>query len=293
MKKLKYILLSIVTIGLFSCSEDDSYSIAYVDDEEKIELVGSLSITNANAFGNSEVEINYTLPQGFNRPTILEVTLVSTFGNVFEFNPNLQKVYIDVPIQATSGSGTFTMPSFDNEAPYNGLSGFLSASITGIALEQPEMGFIEDPYVMTSDPVMVNLFEFHDPYMNSVDQTLMVSLDWEGPYNLNDLDLYIFDNPFTAVFESSESGSRFEGDFFNNPANESHPDGDYIIETAIWTSADDVTPIPIRIVLTHPDGTQEIYEAAVDPAVGFIDSVGFTKTTDGDGNAMYETYSLL
>ncbi|RED50039.1 hypothetical protein [Seonamhaeicola aphaedonensis] len=304
---IKYIILLIVSLGLFSCSEDDSYSIAYVDDEIKVELVGSIAISATEAFDGDDVEFTYTLPQSFDVESTLEVTATSLF-NAFSQTPNMERFKITIPAGTTTGTATFVMPNFDNEAPFSGISEFLSVSITGIALKQPpredEDGVkidpyipVDDPYTMTSAPVILTLLQTNlaSPlYMAPADNTLKLSLDWEGPYDLNDLDLYVFDNPFTALFESSESGDRFEGDFFNNPANEDYPDGDYIVEVAIWDPNGLVTaPISYKLVLTLPDGNRDIYEGTVDPAVGYVDPVGFTQTTDGSGNRTFTTYSLL
>ncbi|WP_370477908.1 hypothetical protein [Tamlana flava] len=303
MKKLIYITFSILTIGLFSCSEDDSYSIAYVDTEVKTPLTGTLTFATSSAFGNTNVDYTINIPQSFEVASVVELTLTSTY-EVLKVNTNIEKVYDTIPAGATTKMGSFVMPSFDAEAPFYGLSSFLTVEISGIALVQPpkedEDGKpiepyvpVDDPYTMTSEATDVTLLEYHDPYMAPNPKTLMISLDWEGPYGggENDIDLYVLDAAFTTLYESSESGSRFEGDFFNNPANENHPDGDYVIEIGVWTAVSDA-PIAYRLVLTHPDGTRDIFEGTVDPAVGYVDPVGFTKTTDGSGNVTYVTTAL-
>lgn len=311
MKKIIYISLSILTFGLFSCSDDDSYSIAYVDDEVKTPLVGSITLNRTSAAPGTMVSFNYTLPQSFDVESTIEISATTSY-DLLAIKAITEKSYVKVPAGQTTGTGMFKMPGPSDFAPgvYAGISNHTTASITGIALTQPpredEDGIaidpyipLDDPFTMTSESVSLTGLDVHDPFMfpNLDDDdeplpTLMVSLDWEGPWDLNDLDMYIFDDPFTNVFEVAESGSRFEGDFFNNPANESHPDGDYIVEVAIWTSADS-NPIPCRLTLTHPDGSADVFEYSVDPAVGFIDAVGFTKSTDGSGNVTYTTYSLL
>lgn len=310
MKNIKYIILSILSIGLFSCGDDD-YSIAYVDNEVKTALVGSMSLNRTSAGPGTLVSFNYTLPQAFDFESTLEITAISTY-EVLELEASIEKSYVTVPAGQTTGTGWFKMSGESDFASgdYFGVSSHTSVSITGIAITQPDREDedgnevdpyipIDDPFTMTSESLTVTALDVHDPYMfpNLDDDdnplpTLMVSLDWEGPYGSgeNDLDLYIFSD--AGLFESSESGSRFEGDFFNNPANEDHPDGDYIVEVAIWTSVS-TDPIPYRITLTHPNGRADVYEGTVDPAVGYIDPVGFTKTTDAEGEITYETYSLL
>lgn len=311
MKKLIYIALSALVFGFFSCSEDDSYSIAYVDDEVKTALVGTISSSVTAAAPGTMVTFDYTLPQSFDVESTIEISAFSSF-DVLAINALTEKSYVTVPAGQTTGTGRFKMPSIPDfeSGDYFGAAGYATVAISGIALTQPpredEDGIaidpyipLDDPFTMTSESIAIAGLDVHDPFMfpNLDDDdnplpTLMLSLDWLGPWDANDLDLYVLDAAFTTVFESSESGSRFEGDFFNNPANESHPDGDYVLEIGIWTSVD-ATPIPWRLTLTHPDGKADVYEGTVDPAVGFVDPVGFTKTTDGSGNVTYETYSLL
>lgn len=291
-KSIKYFTLSIATIAVFSCGNDD-HSITYVDNEVKTDLIGTISLSSSTgASPGTMVSFNYTIPQGFEVESTLEITSKSSYS-AFDATPYTTKNFLTVPAGVTSGSGQFEMAgaTSDVSGEYNGIPEYASVSITGIALTQPEDGEIDDPYVMTSDEVSVVGFDFHNPFMIGRDDTLMLSLDWLGPYNQNDLDLYVFDDPFTGVFESSESGSRFEGDFFNNPANELHPDGEYIFRVGIYNSVD-ANPIPFRLVLTHPNMKTDVYEGTVDPSIGFIDPVGFTKSTDSEGVITFETYAL-
>ncbi|MEL0454825.1 hypothetical protein WJN01_01195 [Flavobacteriaceae bacterium SZ-1-7] len=302
MKKIIYITFSILTIGLFSCSEDDSYSIAYVDNEQKVALTGTLTITNPSTtiYTGDAISFIVEVPQAFEVDAKVEVTFKSSY-NELALTSNIDKVYVTIPKGTTSLSGTYDASSFGNDIPFLGVADFLTANITGIALVQPpkedEEGNpinpyvpVDDPYTMTSEAVNFQ-FIAGTSWTVPTDKTLMVSLDWQGPYSENDIDLYIIDSGFTTLYESSESGSRFEGDFFNNPANENHPDGDYVVEIGVYTSVDD-SPIPYQLTFTHPDGTREVFEGTVDPTIGYVDPVGFTKTTDGEGNVTYDIYAL-
>lgn len=291
MKNIKYIILLILCVGLFSCSGDDTFTRAYVDNEVKTELVGTLSVNTVAAAAGTMVSFDYTLPQSFDVESTLEVTATSTYS-AFEFDPNTTTTYITIPAGTTSGTDLFEMPgSHDDTGGFYGISEHATVSLTGIALTQPETDKIDDPYTLSSESTTINSLDFHDGYMLANTNTLLVSLDWLGPWDLNDFDLYIFDDPFTAIYESAETGSRFEGDYFNNPGNEEHPDGDYIVEIAIWT-VDGTDPVPWRLVFTRDDGSQEIFEGTVDPAVGFIDPIKITQVTDGDGNRTYTLTEL-
>ncbi len=293
MKNIKYIILTIICIGAFSC-EDDTFTRAYVDKEVKTPLTGTITIDSplTTIFSADEVEATITLPQSFSVESTVEITITSSFVDAFAFDPYEGKSYITVPAGATSASGSFEIPDFGQEIPYGGAP--LTVTLTGVALTQPEDGTkVDDPYTLTSDPVTINLLQTNiasSGYLSPGENVLKLSLDWEGPYDLNDLDLYVYNSDFSKVFETSESGDRFEGDFFNNPANEEYPDGDYIIEVAKWTSASDA-PIPIQLTLTKPDGNRVVFENSVDPTIGYID-FGLTQTTDGEGNRTFTLYEL-
>ena len=291
MKNIKYIILTIICITAFSCG-DDTFTRVFVDDEVKAPLTGTITLDTPNLFGSQAVNYTVTIPQSFAVESVVETTITS-YVNAFEFNPFEEKVYDTIPAGSTTISSSFEMPDFDAEAPFEGIAEFASISLTGVALVQPDpddivnIGPVDDPYTLTSEPVILNLFA-DNPWIRSEPPTLLYSIDWVGPYDLNDLDLYLYNDDFSETFETSESGDRFEGDFINNPANEDYPDGDYIVEIAIWTSVDD-TPIPYRLVFSYPDGTIETYEGTVDPAVGFVDPVIVTITTDAEGNKIYST----
>ena len=289
MKNITYIILSVICFGTFSCG-DDTFTRAYVDNEDKIALTGALTITNQSTtiFGLDDINFNITIPQTFEVDSKVEV-LLQSFYTAFEFNPNIAKTFVTIPAGATTASGSITMEEFGTEAPFSGISEFSSISITGIALVQPEEGKVDDPYTMTSEPVLMKLLA-HNSWTGTNEGTLLYSIDWQGPYGSdeNDLDLYLYNDDFSEAFETSESGDRFEGDFINNPDNEDYPDGNYIVEIAIWTHVDD-NPIPYRLVFSYEDGTKEIYEGTVDPEAGFVNPVVVTISTDTDGNKVYST----
>lgn len=289
MKNIKLLLLFILSIAITSCSDDDD-SRTFVDSEVKTSLVGTITTNRTMAAPGTTVNFTYTLPQSFSVESTLEVKAVSNVslnGSAFE-----TVTFITVPAGQTTGVGSITMPgSSDNLHGFDGLANHSTITMTGIALTQPEDGSIADPYVITSEPLVLSAFDLNAPFMTANESTLLLSLDWAGPYaSGNDVDLYVI-NSANANIESSETGDRFEGDFFNNPANENHPDGDYRVVISIWTSVDD-TPIPWRLVLTHPDSTVDVYEGTVDPADGSTIPVGLTKTTDSSGNVTYTTYTL-
>jgi hypothetical protein len=289
MKKITYLFIAF-SIIFTSCGDDD-YSIAYVDDEVKTDLVGTVSVSTSSAFNGEAVEVTYSLPQSFTVESTLEVEIKSTLLTL-PVSPNIERLLITVPAGTTTGTESFSMPNFDNVAPFNGIAEFLSVSLTGIALTQPETGSIADPFTMSSDSSPIDLFQANGSLLRPRFNVLMMSLDWEGPYGggENDFDLAAYDAGFTIRYENSASGSRFEGDFFNNPANEDHPDGDYIFEISSWTTVS-ADPVPYRLHLTHPDGTADVYEGNLDPAIGYVE-FAVSQTTDGDGVRTFTTAAI-
>ena len=63
MKNIKYLLFSVLIV-LSSCG-DDSYSIEYIDTEEKTAVTGSLSLSRDKVAPNTMVTATVTLDQTF------------------------------------------------------------------------------------------------------------------------------------------------------------------------------------------------------------------------------------
>ena len=78
-KSIKYFTLSIATIAVFSCGNDD-HSITYVDNEVKTDLIGTISLSSSTgASPGTMVSFNYTIPQGFEVESTLEITSKSSY----------------------------------------------------------------------------------------------------------------------------------------------------------------------------------------------------------------------
>lgn len=302
MKHIKNILFVVIaTIGLLSC-EDDSFSRAFVDDEVKIPLSGTLTINKSERSIFSEEDIDYTisLPQSFNVESTIEITATTTF-NTFAFDPFNQKIFVTLPADSSSIDGSFNLSDLGAEIPFLGVP--ISVSLTGIALTQPDREDedgkpidpftpIDDPYTLTSKSVTLNILESNS-WSGTNEDALQYSIDWQGPYaaDQNDLDIYLYpEDPNADPIETSESSNRFEGDDLINSDEDAesdfYADGKYFIEIAIWTSVDD-TPIPYRLAFSNQDGTREIFEGIVDPAIGYIRPVALTIATNAEGEKVY------
>lgn len=297
MKTNKYIIIAISFLAIMSCADDD-FSRAYVDNEVKTDLVGTIQLDRTQAAQTTLIGFTVTLPQSFTTEANVQVTANKQVHGAFASYDETVTTVV-VPAGATTASGLIAMPGSTSEtSDWGGISDYAEIAITGLALTQPEDGSVADPYVMTSEPVSVTALTRHSSWMGPNTNTLKVLFDWEGPYGERDFDLYMYNVDTGVYYESSTSGSRFEGDWFSNPGNENHPDGNYAVEIDIpdpwYTGSGDV---PYFIHLTHPDGSVDFYPGTIlnsETLIGtYFDVVYFTKTTDGDGNSTYTTSSAL
>jgi hypothetical protein len=279
MRKIKYNILALSLLAAaFSCSDDD-FSREYVDNEVKNELVGSLTMATNLVSPGSQVKFNFTLPQSFDVESTVEVRATSTFS---EFpNPLTEVVLVTVAAGSTTGEGSIVMPgSIGDLVPdYFGIPDYTTVFIDGIALDSSE-----DPFTLTSNEVIINSQDANVPYHETRDQVLMASLDWAGPYDENDLDLIIVDASGNII-ESSFSGTRFEGDFFNNPNNEAHPDGDYDVLVDVYAIGTGAT-VAWQLQLTEDSGVATHFSGEA-TETGTLVVTSFNKSTDADGNAVY------
>ena len=279
MKNLKLLLLFLPAVVLTSCGNDD-YSEAYVDTEAKVNLVATLEAGRTMAVAGTYIDYTVTMPQSFAVEATVTVRATSVDGSTY----TLSKVV--VPAGSTTVSGRVKMPAFNgNPGRYEGTSNAATMEVDGVALAEGN-----DPFTLTSNAISLTLI---DPtgWDGNADQVLKVALDWSGPYGYNinnNLNLWIYDADLAYWFEVSTSTSRFEGDWFNNPANENHPDGDYQIYIRIWDAAG---VVDYNLQLTHPSGTVDFYEGDLVAEDIYIIPVGFTKTTV-DGVSSYVTYAF-
>jgi len=298
MKNIKYIILSLTLLIVTSCGDDD-FSIAYVDDEVKTALVGTLQLDRTIAAPSTQIGFSVTIPQSFTAESKVQVTAkrqISVVSNSFA-----QIIAtVTIPAGATTGTGVIEMPGNTGDtSDWNGIADYAEIAITGLALTQPENGSIDDPFVMTSEPISVTALQYNASWMAPATSTLKVIMDWEGPYDTRNFSLYMWntDDGFYYEGSTSSSGARFRGDFFNNPANEVHPDGNYAVEIDVPASYAGTGDVPYYIQLVHPDGTTDFYPGTLlnseSLAGTFFDVVYFTKTTDGDGNVTFTSSSAL
>lgn len=275
MKNLNLLFLLIPAMFLTSCGEDD-YSEAYVDTEAKTNLVATLEVNRTKAAAGTQIDAMVTLPQAFDVASTVTVRAINSNSGDYTVGT------ISFEAGQTMASGAIMMPAnIASPGTFYGTDASANIMVTGVALAEGN-----DPFTLTSNAISLTLIDSNS-WNGNADQVLKVALDWSGPYGDNDIDLYILDLDFNT-YESSASGSRFEGDWFNNPANENHPDGDYLLLIDIWSAAG---VVDYNLQLTHPSGTVDMYEGDLVAEDGYIIPVGFTKTTV-DGVSSYVTYAF-
>ena len=279
MKNSIYIYALLASFLIISCGDDD-YSIAYEDLEVKTPLTADLQLSRDVAAPTTRLDFTVTLPQSFSTDATLEVTVLTP-----DFNT--ARASLDVPAGETTVSGFLTMPGSGTITnSFFGIEGFYSIQVTGLALVQPEEGMIDDPFTLSSEELRVDLIDYNSDYMAARETSLDVLLDWQGPWDVNDLDMYIVNMDTGELYENAESGSRYEGDLFNN----THPDGTYAVAVSFYSvSGEDIA---YNFNFTYPNGEVEFYEGVfTSPAAGdYLPEVMYiTKSTDVNGNAVYTT----
>lgn len=279
MKNLNLLFLLIPAMFLTSCGEDD-YSEAYVDTEAKTNLVATLEVNRTKAAAGTQIDAMVTLPQAFDVASTVTVRAINSNNGDYTVGT------VSFEAGQTMASGAIMMPAnIASPGEFYGWAAVANIMVTGVALAEGN-----DPFTLTSNAVSLTLIDSND-WNGNADQVLKVALDWSGPYgnNINNnLNLWIYDADLVDWFEYSTTTSRFEGDWFNNPANENHPDGDYLVLIDIWSA---VGVVDYNLQLTHPSGTVDMYEGDLVEEDWYIIPVGFTKTTV-DGVSSYVTYAF-
>lgn len=290
MKTYKYSIIAMAILSMMSCG-DDEFSREYQDTEAKTELVGTLTPSRTKATAGSLIAFSVTIPQSFDTDASVEVSAIAGLSDL-EVNQSVSKAYVTIAAGETTGTGSIAMPgSTALAADFFGIADYAKMSISGIALAEGD-----DPYVMTSDATLLTFLQTNGSYNAAypvdyagdggedypgwndgvVEPWLSISLDWADSDNV-DLDMYVLDSTNTT-YESSLSGSRFEGDFFNGNW---FPDGEYGIYIAAYYNTG---AVDYMFTATDQNGTVTQIESSID-ANGFIGTI--TKLGGESNNITY------
>lgn len=289
MKIFKYILLLAAFVAV-SCGDDD-YSVEYIDTEVKTSVTGTISPSRTKIAPTTQLEFTVTLDQTFTYDAEITVAITETCNSLGLLATDSSAV-ATLTAGSDTATGVITVPDLSNEdtvGGWVGLSNCTALTVTGIALyevlaDDSTSYDVDDPYVIENISTPLNLTDLQGSWMEAQEDagSLQICLDWEGPYSSNDIDLFVYDAALTAAYERSESGSRWEGDWFNNSGNEAHPDGDYVVYVSPYTMATASTDAALHF--THPDGTVDYIEFAI---TGNMFAADITLSTDADGVKSY------
>jgi len=287
MKNTQNIILSILSIIICSCEKSD-YSEAYVDSEKKIDLTASIEVSRSKAVAGSYVDFVVTMPQTFDTNGVLTVRLSNTTNEQY----NIAKINI-IPGQS-SIEGSIKMLS-NTSAPkkFEGTSNSAYLQVDGIQLYK-EFAVIDDPYRMTSNKQYITLLDGSGAYDNAyccdydgdgnLEPWLSINLDWEGPYDVNDLDLFVVYED-GETYEDSQTGNRFEGDYFNGNW---FPDGEYNIVVSPYKMGKE--EIYARFTATDHNNKTTLFETKVSKNGG-NQTIG--KIIKSGGDSLEITYNIL
>ncbi len=289
MKIFKYLLLLAAFVAI-SCGDDD-YSVEYIDTEVKTPVSGTITSSRTKVASTTQLSFIVNLDQTFTYDAAITVAITETCNSLSFLSANSSTV-VTLTAGSTTATGSITVPALSNEdtvGGWVGLSNCTALTVTGIALyETVDVAGtsydVDDPFIIENISTPLVLTDLQGSWMEAQPDagSLQICLDWEGPYSDNDIDLYVYNAALTKAYESSESGSRWEGDWFNNSGNENHPDGDYVVYVSPYSMATASTDAALHF--THPDGTVDYIEFAV---TGNMFAADITLSTDANGVKSY------
>ena len=287
MKKL--ILLFITTVFILACENDD-YSIEYIDDEVKQDFAVTLTMRD-RVVPETYVNFTVTIESALSVDAVVTVANINDCGNPLSHLAESSTGTATIKAGDTSGTGSLFASAMNAEysggsITWDGLADCATFNVTGIALSEGD-----DPYVSSSTSVGQTITQVNADYMvDADDDAVMISMDWKNPAD-NDFDMYVTDMFGASFYEVAESGSRFEGDYFDNDTDTYYPadDGQYIVWYAPFIQ--EAADVPGEIYFTHP-------VTGVVDVVSFVSANGnadwpptpvavITKITDDDGNMSY------
>ena len=292
MKDIKLFLLAISFV-FTSCDTDilgdDTYSIEYVDNEAKQGLAVTLTIDRDRVASETQVGFTVSIEDALSVDAVVTVANTNKCGGPLSHLAEFTTASATIKAGDTTATGSIIASAmnsvYDGEIPWDGLSDCATFDVTGIALSEGD-----DPYV-ASTSVATTVTQLNSDYMaDADDDAVMIVMDWKNP-DVNDFDMYVTDMFGASFYEVAESGSRFEGDYFDNDSDTYYPagDGQYIVWYAPYVQ--EAADVPAEIYFTHP-------VTGIVDVISFVSADGtadwpptpvavITKITDGDGTMSY------
>lgn len=276
--KFKYFLCLAIVALVFNCEDDDPLTAGDADPLNKtiVSVPVTVSSDDPGIGEGNLASFNVTLGQSFASDATVTVRIDMDNGR-FTTGTTV------VPAGSTSGSGTILVPADDDLLPATVISpNSATIQAIGILLDEvvPDTLFEADSNVFD-----LNVWSQSQEIVGG----LRLQMDWNGAPGV-DIDMYVIDAAFTAIFERAESGSRFELDTFGN--NE-HPDGDYVVYFSVFSPDPLAVETPLSVLLVKPDNVLESYLFTLPAGTpgGFTPLVQFTKVTNTEtGITSYEGF---
>lgn len=285
MKNLKYFLFIVVSIFI-SC-EDDSYSIEYTDNEVKQDLNVTLTLDRERVAATTNVGFTVAIESALSVDATVTVASINKCGGPLSNLAETTTGTALIKAGETSGMGTINAADFNtelDELDWDGATDCFTFDVMGIALAEGD-----DPYVASASTPAI-LTAVNADYMSDADDdAVMISMDWKNP-DANDFDMHVTNPDRTVFYESAESGSRFEGDYFDNDSDAYYPaaDGVYLVWCYVYTQ--EAADVPSEIYFTHPiTGFVDVIAFTMPSgSSGYYPVATITKTTDAEENMSYE-----
>lgn len=278
MKKYTHILLlSLLTLAVFSCSTEDKFSGSPVGNLEIVTLTGTIETSVENALTDQEVEFTASLPAGkvFNDTVTVEVTALRTDGGRV-------RGYYDIMPGQTSVT--------DKIAAVGGLvyDTTFELSMTAIRLQTVEPGI---QYLMTSNKISINTGNNSIPEAES--DRLKIRFVWENPSSTNKFKCWIKKPGVAADVEGNNfTGSAIEhviktvSTTSNGNGSLSSKEGEYIFKLAADRQLVSPENKKYRIILVFPNGDVTVYNGVFENLTqGSLDKkdvLKITKVGSGD-----------
>jgi len=286
MKNIKLILFSLTLI--FASCGDDTYSIEYTDTEVKTPVSVTVDSRDRVAL-DQHLDFTVTLSEAYDVNTVITVAAINSCGDPISHLKETSTGTVTVTAGSTTGTGSLFFASANKghvpAGNWDGLVDCAVLSVTGIALSEGN-----DPYVASDNSTPVTVIDTQSDYMAIDEDAVVIVMDWKNPGD-NDIDMYVTNGAGTAFYEIAETGSRYEGDYFDNDSDVYYPapDGDYIVWWAnyIQENAD----VPAELFFTKPVSGEVVHIPFTIPAgapYSYYPVATITKSTDADGNMSYE-----
>lgn len=268
--KRTYLLLIIfgASIGLISCEDDDPISAGIGDPLLKDIVSLDIAIsTETSIVGEGNVlDFTVVLPQTFESDATITVEVQFDNGGVSTGSAV-------VKANQTSAMGSITMPPDDGFITGETIFGAADAAklkAVAFLLDEP---IPNTTFAVDSNTVSLGIY----PDTLIAGGGLNIMMDWNGAPEI-DLDMQVIDRGFTAVFENSAGGVRFESDLFQNVG---RPDGIYDVYARPYTTPS----TEFAVLFTLPDGRLKVITGTIPESAGDgtrIPVATFEKITDSE-----------